>query len=568
MSNKTLNWQVNKDEAPNFGVDPSNFWFKTRINFDKQSSDDYLVEIAYPVLDFIDLYIFQNGKMKKAYHTGDRLAFNTRSLEHRNFLFPLPLLQTDIPVDIYVRAQTAGAMQLPFFIWEQQVFWEQDQFQLMAHTFFFAILITLALYNFMLFVSLRDNAYLLYVLYIISLTISQMGLRGMNYQLLVPDHPIINERMLLTSIGVAIIFAGLFARKFMALPRTSPILNKIMLFIVTLAVIQAIGGIFMPYSLNVKMGILLTAISCPTLLIVGLIQWLKGYKIARFFTLAWAVYLIGQFAITLSKFGLIPRTTWIEHGPEIGAGLEVILLSFALADRMNEERRKRHLAQENALLHERSAREAQEHSLTIQNQANEELESRVNARTLELSETLEELSEVNEKLHALSTLDGLTKVGNRRAFDNVLEREWRRCMRDQVELSLLLLDADHFKQINDQYGHQTGDECLKRIAAILGESVKRPADGVARYGGEEFAVVLPNTSEQGAIIIAERIRSSIETDILTFEGQNIVLTISIGLASSKPNASQSFNQTSLIEKADKALYLAKKEGRNRVCVYT
>ena len=541
---------------------------KTRINFDKQSSDGYLVEIAYPVLDFIDLYIFQNGKMKKAYHTGDRLPFNTRSLEHRNFLFPLPLLQTDIPVDIYVRAQTAGAMQLPFFIWEQQVFWEQDQFQLMAHTFFFAILITLALYNFMLFVSLRDNAYLLYVLYIISLTISQMGLRGMNYQLLVPDHPIINERMLLTSIGVAIIFAGLFARKFMALPRTSPILNKIMLFIVTLAVIQAIGGIFMPYSLNVKMGILLTAISCPTLLIVGLIQWLKGYKIARFFTLAWAVYLIGQFAITLSKFGLIPRTTWIEHGPEIGAGLEVILLSFALADRMNEERRKRHLAQENALLHERSAREAQEHSLTIQNQANEELESRVNARTLELSETLEELSEVNEKLHALSTLDGLTKVGNRRAFDNVLEREWRRCMRDQVELSLLLLDADHFKQINDQYGHQTGDECLKRIAAILGESVKRPADGVARYGGEEFAVVLPNTSEQGAIIIAERIRSSIETDILTFEGQNIVLTISIGLASSKPNASQSFNQTSLIEKADKALYLAKKEGRNRVCVYT
>ena len=568
MSNKTLNWQVNKDEAPNFGVDPSNFWFKTRINFDKQSSDDYLVEIAYPVLDFIDLYIFQNGKMKKAYHTGDRLAFNTRSLEHRNFLFPLPLLQTDIPVDIYVRAQTAGAMQLPFFIWEQQVFWEQDQFQLMAHTFFFAILVTLALYNFMLFVSLRDNAYLLYVLYIISLTISQMGLRGMNYQLLVPDHPIINERMLLTSIGVAIIFAGLFARKFMALPRTSPILNKIMLFIVTLAVIQAIGGIFMPYSLNVKMGILLTAISCPTLLIVGLIQWLKGYKIARFFTLAWAIYLIGQFALTLSKFGIIPRTTWIEHGPEIGAGLEVILLSFALADRMNEERRKRHLAQENALLHERSAREAQEHSLTIQNQANEELESRVNARTLELSETLEELSEVNEKLHALSTLDGLTKVGNRRAFDNVLEREWRRCMRDQVELSLLLLDADHFKQINDQYGHQTGDECLKRIAAILGESVKRPADGVARYGGEEFAVVLPNTSEQGAIVIAERIRSSIETDILTFEGQNIVLTISIGLASSKPNASQSFNQTSLIEKADKALYLAKKEGRNRVCVYT
>lgn len=568
LSDKTLNWQVNKDVAPNFGVDPSNFWFKTSINFDKQASDSYLIEIAYPLLDFIDLYIFQNGMMKKAYHTGDRLPFNSRNIDHRNFLFPIPLLQVDLPVDIYVRAQTAGAMQLPLFLWEEQAFWEQDQLQLMAHTFFFAILVTLALYNFMLFISLRDSAYLLYVLYIVSLAISQMSLRGLNYQLLAPDYPMINERMLVISIGMAIFFAGLFAIKFMALPRTSPILNRILLFIVALAAVQAVGGIFMPYSLDVKMGIVLTAIACPTLLIVSLIQWLKGYKIARFFTLAWAVYLIGQFAITLSKFGIIPRTTWVEHGPEIGAGLEIILLSFALADRMNEERRKRYLAQDNALLHEISAREAQEHSLLIQNQANEELESRVNARTLELSETLEQLSEVNEKLHTLSTLDGLTKVGNRRSFDNVLDREWQRCMRDQAELSLLLMDADHFKQINDQYGHQTGDECLKHIAAILSETVKRPADGISRYGGEEFAVVLPNTSEQGAKMIAERIRKSIETDILTFEGQKIVFTISIGLASIKPNANQNFDQSSLIEKADKALYLAKKEGRNRVCVFT
>lgn len=562
--NDEISWQKNGDETPNFGVDNSDTWFKKSILFDHLDTDQYLLEIAYPALDFINIYLVQNGQLLKAYHTGDRLPFKSREVDHRNFLFPLPRLNTEQAIDIYVHTQTAGALQLPFFLWEKQGFWEQDQYQLMAHTFFFSILITLALYNFMLFLSLRDTTYLLYVAYIACLTISQMGLRGLNYQILVPEYPLISERMLLISIGTSIFFACLFARQFMSLPRTNPKLNGLLLFTALLGLLQAFGGLFMPYSLNLKIGILFTAIACPILLISGLKQWLNGYKIARFFTLAWIVYLIGQFAITLSKFGLLPRTTWIEHGPEIGAGLEIILLSFALADRMNEERRKRYLAQDNALIHEKAAREAQENALNIQNQANEELEARVNTRTQELRETLEELSEANEKLHSLSTLDGLTQVGNRRSFDNVLDREWRRCMRDRVDLSLLLLDADHFKQINDQYGHQVGDECLKYIAGILTGSVKRPADGVSRYGGEEFVIVLPNTSQQGAKIIAERIRSSIESKTFEIDGKTLSLTISIGLASTLPNAGH--EQTSLIEKADQALYRAKNEGRNRVCI--
>lgn len=557
-------WQLSTEETPNLGVDPATFWFKQRIKFIQTHSKLHQIELAYPALDVIDVYFVQNQQIIKTYHTGDKRLYHERPIEHRNFLFPLPDLSNDSPLDVYVKVRTSGAMQVPLYIWKNKAFWEQDQLQLMLHTFFIAILLTIGLYNLMLFVSLRDTTYLLYVLYIGCLTITQMGLRGLSYQILVPYSPFINERLLLVSIGLSVFFACLFARKFMAVKHNRPAFNKLLLLVAFIAGVQAIGGFIMPYSMNLKMGIIITAIACPILLLVGVVQWLSGYKVARFYTLAWVIYLFGQFAITLSKLGFIARTTWVEHGPEIGASIEVILLSFALADRMNEERRKRYAAQESALHHEKTAREAQEKALSIQHKANEELEASVDARTRELRETLSELSYANEKLHSLSTMDGLTEVGNRRSFDKALNREWRRCAREQVPLSLIILDADHFKRVNDHYGHQAGDECLKAIAKILCDSVKRPADAVARYGGEEFVIVLPNTPEEGAIVIAERIRSAIENTPVTHEDVSIKLTASIGLASTIPIAREA--ESKFLERADRALYKAKKQGRNRVIV--
>ena len=125
-----------------------------------------------------------------------------------------------------------------------------------------------------------------------------------------------------------------------------------------------------------------------------------------------------------------------------------------------------------------------------------------------------------------------------------------------------MLDADHFKNINDTYGHQAGDECLKILSRILSDSVRRPSDCVARYGGEEFAIILPHTKSQGAGVIAERIRSRVEAESITFEGQAISLTVSIGLGSMLPTKEDDPN--TLLEHADKALYRAKSEGRNRI----
>jgi diguanylate cyclase (GGDEF)-like protein len=161
-------------------------------------------------------------------------------------------------------------------------------------------------------------------------------------------------------------------------------------------------------------------------------------------------------------------------------------------------------------------------------------------------------------------LDGLTGIPNRRRFDEYIETEWRMASRENSNISLIMIDIDYFKNFNDGYGHLSGDECLKKVAATLAKSVNRPMDFVARYGGEEFACILPGTDLNGAIYIAETMKKNIERLTITHDYSLIgnYLTISLGVATIVPSMHFSYNV--LIEGADEALFMAKKSGRNRI----
>lgn len=175
------------------------------------------------------------------------------------------------------------------------------------------------------------------------------------------------------------------------------------------------------------------------------------------------------------------------------------------------------------------------------------------------------LDSANRELTRLSAVDGLTGIANRRQFDESLLREWRRCLRDREPLSLLMVDVDYFKQYNDGYGHQAGDECLKTVAATLREKLRRPADIVARYGGEEFAAVLPDTAQEGAVRVAEAMNSAIQQLGIPHERSVFgSLTVSVGVATLVPLQIEGLPR--LLSAADWALYEAKREGRNCVRV--
>lgn len=187
-------------------------------------------------------------------------------------------------------------------------------------------------------------------------------------------------------------------------------------------------------------------------------------------------------------------------------------------------------------------------------------------RLIQQARLYEELETANYELQRLAAFDALTQLANRRRFDEYLQQEWQRMMREQSSMSLLLCDIDFFKAYNDTYGHQAGDNCLQQVAQVIQRSAKRAIDLPARYGGEEFAVILPNTDQDGAIQVAHDIQFGVKQRAITHRSSSVgaTVTVSLGVASTIPSMITS--PALLINAADKALYQAKAEGRDRYCV--
>lgn len=175
----------------------------------------------------------------------------------------------------------------------------------------------------------------------------------------------------------------------------------------------------------------------------------------------------------------------------------------------------------------------------------------------------QELANTNKELQQLARIDGLTRLANRRHFEEVLAQEWRRLARQQKPLSVIFCDVDFFKQYNDVYGHLAGDFCLQDLSQLLRLSVMRPADMVARYGGEEFIILLPETDEAGLQCVAERIHTRINNAAIPHVGSQVadIVTVSMGTTCTIPNVMD--DPRHLLEAADRALYMAKSKGRNQ-----
>lgn len=180
----------------------------------------------------------------------------------------------------------------------------------------------------------------------------------------------------------------------------------------------------------------------------------------------------------------------------------------------------------------------------------------------------QQLQQANQELKQLATVDGLTKLANRRQFDEYLYQKYQQMQQAQLPLSLILCDVDFFKSYNDTYGHLAGDLCLQQVAKAISLAVKRAIDLVARYGGEEFAAILPNTDADGATHVAEQMRKGVRDLLIAHEKSAIFpyVTISLGIVTLTPNSE--FTPINLIEAADKALYQAKASGRDRYVFYT
>ena len=561
MEDESLVWRNQSGNTLSLGIGLPAYWFRFELHNNSFKSIERLLEIAYPVLDRIDVYFAVQGEEVRYEQLGDLLPFSQRLYSHRNFVIPIRF-QPDQHVTVFLRVETQGALQLPITLWHERQFLLEDQKKVLWQGLFYGALLIMILYNFFIFTSIRERSYFLYVVFVALSLVSQVVLFGDGYQYLWSDFPWWNNKML-PLLGLGMVVSGYaFVNEFLGLNSKAPKFFKVLNILMVGAFFVCVASFF------VEANVIFRAVSVIVFPVIFMGVYvstslsLKGDRTAQYFTLAWMSFFIGVIVFVLNKLGIIPRTFFSERGIQIGIVLDVLFLSFALGDRINRAGKEKIDAQQSMILSEKKARDAQESVLKMQAEANEELEIRVQERTQDLEVAMEELELLNQKLQDLNTIDALTGVKNRGFFETKYEHEWKRASREQACLAVLMVDVDRFKQINDRYGHLAGDHCLKLVAENIQMSARRPVDNVARYGGEEFVVILPNTDIGGARFVAENIRREVERLCINFEGIDISMTVSIGVGVCVPE--DGVNEKRLIAAADSALYRAKQGGRNKV----
>lgn len=363
------------------------------------------------------------------------------------------------------------------------------------------------------FLALRERMYMYFVGHVVFVVLYELYLFGIGYEylpfnLLAP----LGSRAVWLSAAIAIVLMLEFSRQFLELGRFAPRLDRLLRFgrwpLALLALAASVPALTPDWTIEYLLAALLL-LSAPLLIVAGLLAWQQGSRRGGFFLCAWIPGLLFVILRALQLFLHWPLPVWLEFAMPAAFAYASLVLAYGLAD----------------------------HTLTIRHE--------------------------RDVAHRLAEHDALTGVLNRRAILARLRAGFLQARESGEPLSLLFLDLDHFKRINDSYGHHVGDQCLRSVVGPINSEL-RQGDALGRYGGEEFLVVLPGAGADDAEVVAERIRKRIEAMPMLVSGQRVGLTLSIGIAAMETDV---LTPNDLIERADAALYRSKSGGRNLVSTH-
>ena len=443
---RTQRFMPASQRGTNFGFSRSAWWVRIELVNQGDRDREVLLRQDYPLIDHLDVWTEDATGNWSVVRTGDLRSFSSRPIAHRDFVFPVRLAKGERKL-VYLRYQTSGALNIGLSLASPHQLIENISLEQLAYGAYFGGFGVLFFYNLFIFLTVRDRAFFYYLLYALSYGLYFGVHNGLSFQFLWPDSPIWGNQALLVLLAFSLIFGTMFARHFLNSMRHSPRLDRLALGVQWLALAGLFASFLLPYSTLIQPMAYLTIVCVAVIVALGGVGLAQRYRPAGIFMLAWAALLASVLIYMVKTFGLLPHNAFTQNAFQAGALLEMVLLSLALAARVNELQRQ---------------------TLT----------------------------------------DALTSLSNRRYFDRQLELSFAHSR--EAGVALLILDIDHFKRINDRHGHAKGDEILVAMGQLLRAEAPAGAI-VCRYGGEEFAIILATSDGQHAVAVAEAIRAAVQT---------------------------------------------------------
>lgn len=539
-------WTPLEADSMTPGFSRAVWWMRIPLYNDTANTQHLLLDTGTVLVDFLDLYSVRGSGQIEHVQTGDRRPFATRPLHTRSLVFPLTL-EPGETLWLYLRMDSFDGLHevVSPRVTNPQDFAERLQGETLALGLYFGTMGAVLLYNLFLYISTREHGFRIYLLYVAAFFFWSFAFRGYGFQYWWPESPVLNNQIL--PIGAALCYCtfGLFVMEYLCVKRDAPrwlyLANWIAILANAFTLLPPLLGFYaLSFAVSVPVGVVMMFFAVFT----GVVLMRRGSRPARYFLLAFSLLAVGVALYYVQMLGWVSAGPVTEYGVQIGSGLEALLLAFGLADQMNALKADK-------LKAEQDARAAQ---LAL----NTELAREVQQRT-------QELQQANQRLIELSITDELTGVFNRRHFNQLFESAFASHLRYQTPLALCMIDIDYFKAYNDTYGHQAGDEVLRKVSHCLRSSLRRSNDRLFRLGGEEFAILLSvDDSPAKCMPFVDQMRRAIEALAIPHGGNPAgVVTASFGLLTlTRPSTLQ--RASDVYARADQLLYQAKASGRNRV----
>lgn len=328
-------------DSLNAGYSHSAFWLKVDLSYLPQNPNihrTWLLELAYPPMDHIDLYLADaSGNYRLAERTGDALPFDSRQIKENNYLFELNFSPGQSQT-VYLRLASQGSVQAPLTLWSAQAYLEQQPVRIYILGLIYGVLLGMLVYNLFIYLSVRDTSYLYYIFYIASFGLYQLSVNGAAVQYFWPNNPWWANAATPFLIGSAAFFGCQFARTFLHTASHSRWLDRALMLLMAVGVLVMVLALTTSYAVSLRLATGLALAFIVTIFTSGVVAWVRGLRVARYFVIAWSAFLLGGLVNTLMVLGYLPNVFLTMYASQIGSAIEVGLLSLALADRINAMR--------------------------------------------------------------------------------------------------------------------------------------------------------------------------------------------------------------------------------------